>query len=100
MTIRDLILHALAVIVAIACLMKVWLTHTWENSLVELLLGFGGLVAFLFPYEFSSWQGYQAWRTNQWRFQPEGWVRFTGAVMLGVCAFSVLVKQVEALHRP
>ena len=100
MTIRDLILNALALIVAIACLVKVWLTHTWETYFVELLLGFGGLVAFLFPYEFSSWQGYQAWRTNQWRFQPEGWVRFTGAVMLGVCAFSVLVKQVEALHRP
>jgi hypothetical protein len=99
MTIRDLILNALALIVAIVSLGKVWITRTWESHLVELLLGFGGLIAFLFPSDFSSLQGYQAWRTNQWRFQPEGWVRFVGAVLLGLCAFSILVKQVESLNR-
>ncbi len=76
MTRRDRILNALALLVAIACLVKVWLTHTWGSDLVELLLGFAGLVAVLFPYEFSTSQGYQAWRANQWRFPPDGWVRF------------------------
>jgi hypothetical protein len=99
MTVRGLIVNVLALLVAIASLVKVWLTHTWESHLVELLLGFGGLVAFLFPDEFSSWQGRQGWRTDQWRFPPAWWIRFGGALILGICAFSVLVSRVEALHR-
>jgi hypothetical protein len=44
---------------AIATVVKVWITNTWRNNIVELIVGFGGTIAFMFPYEFSSWQGYQ-----------------------------------------
>ena len=91
--------NIIALILAVACAAKLWRTHTWEAHLVEIILGFGGLVAFLFPDEFGSWLGYRAWRSNQWRFQPEGWVRFAGAVLFVLSAFSILVKQVGFIHR-
>ena len=91
--------NIIALIVVVACAAKLWKTNAGEAYLVEILLGSGALVAFLFPDEFSSWLGYRAWRTNQWRFQPEGLVRFAGAVLFGLSAFSILVKQVEFIHR-
>jgi hypothetical protein len=86
-----IILNIIALILAIACAAKLWRTHTWEAHLVEIILAFGGLVAFLFPDEFASWLGYRASRSNQWRFQPEGFVRFSGAVLLVLAASIILV---------
>jgi hypothetical protein len=79
-----------ALILAVACAAKLWRTHAWEAHIVEIILAFGGLVAFLFPDEFASWLGYRAWRSNQWRFQPEGLVRFSAAVLFIISAFRIL----------
>lgn len=94
----TLIGAVIALLVAVVVVVKVWLTKTWEENLVELLLGFGGLIAILFPYEFSSWQGYRTWSMNQWRFQPEWFVQLSGGVLLGLSAYSVLIHRLGMLH--
>ena len=83
--------NIVALILAVACAAKLWNAHAWEAHVVAIILGFGGLVAFLFPDECSSWLGYRAWRSNQWRFQPEGWVRFAGAVVFVISAARILM---------
>ena len=88
-----------ATFLAAIVLREVWITETWEEYLVELLFGFGGLIGFCFPDEMSSWQGYQAWHTNQWRFRPGWYIRLTGAVFLGLSAYSVLVERLSIFHR-
>jgi hypothetical protein len=93
-TARQLLLYiAIGLLVfgvSVASVIKVWMDNSWGDHLKELLFGFAGLIAFLFPDEFASFQGYRAWRSNQWRFQPAGWVRFTGFVILVLCGRSIL----------
>jgi len=92
-TLKQLLIGLFVLSVAIAAVIKTWLGHAWGIHMKELLFGFAGLVAFFFPDEFGSFQGYRAWRMNQWRFQPSRWIKFTGFVMVVLCGASILLEQ-------
>ena len=75
---------------AVAAFVVAFLNDVWGEVWPELVVIFGGLIMFLFPDEWSSFDGYQSWRSNQWRFQPPSWVRFCGAMAVIICTIMVL----------
>jgi len=94
MTLRDLLISIPAVVLAGACVLKVWRANQWETCLIELLFGFGGLVAFVFSSEFNEWQGSYGWSRSQWRHPPVEWTRIAGAGMLALASYSILVAKI------
>ena len=93
MTLRDALMSIPAVALAAACVLKVWRANQWEAYLVELLMGFGGLIAFVFSSEFNEWQGSYGWSRSQWRHPPAEWTKVAGAAMLGLASYSILVAK-------
>lgn len=80
------------VLAAAGALVKTWLSDAWEENLKELLLCFAGLVAFLFPDEFASFEGYRAWRMSQWRFPPAWSLKVCGFVLVLLSAGIILLR--------
>ncbi len=94
MTARDLVLAVPAICLAGACVIKVWRANQWEAYLIELLMGFGGLVAFVFSSEFNEWQGSYGWHRGQWRHPPDLWTKVAGGAMLGLASYSILIEKI------
>lgn len=92
-TLKQLLVGLLVLGVVIAAVVKTWLGHAWGDHMKEIFFGFAGVVAFFFPDEFASFQGYRAWRMNQWRFHPSWWFKFTGFVLVMLCGASILFEK-------
>jgi hypothetical protein len=82
--------QAIAVLLFAACLLKVWTTHHWMDYWKSLLFALLGLVSFLAPDEVAMTTGRYGFTRDQWWEQPPEWVKWTGAVTLGVCTFLIL----------
>ena len=90
MKLWQLILNIAILLLVIGCAVKIWATGKWEEHVVELAYGFAGVIGYFFPYEWSSWHGYRAWGMDQWRFQPEDWIRATSFIAIILYAIRIL----------
>jgi len=95
MNLRDLVVSVPALVLAVACVLTVWRANAWEAYLVELLMGFGGLTAFVFAPAFNEWQGSYGWHRGQWWQLPEVWTKVGGAAMLGLASYSILIEKLS-----
>ena len=82
-----LFVNVLILMVFSAMLIHAWIRGQGLEDFANLAYGFAGVISYFFPYEVASWTGNYGWTRNQWRMQPEGWVRFTGVLLLGVGAY-------------
>jgi hypothetical protein len=88
-TLWQLIFSSGIIVLALAAMLLVAIANMWADHWTEVVLVFAGLIMYLFPDEWSSFDGYRAWRMDQWRFKPSNWLRFSGAVT--VIVFSLVL---------
>jgi hypothetical protein len=89
MPIWLLTLNVLLLLLFCAMLLCAWIRSQWIEDFRYLAFGFAGVISYFFPYEVASCTGRYGWTRNQWRTQPEGWVKFSGLVALGYGAYNL-----------
>ena len=72
----------LAIALFAACLIKVWIGHSWMLDLKPFLLALLGLVSFLASDEVAMATGDYGWIRSEWREYPAEWVKWGGALLL------------------
>ena len=88
---RDYWQELIATALASACLIKVWIAHTWTSDLKTLLFALLGLVSFLASDEVAMVTGGYSWIRAEWRETPAEWVKWGGGLLLLGCAVRLLV---------
>ena len=88
MKLWKLILNVVVILVAIGCVVKVWLTDTWGEYFKSLIYGGIGLAGYFFSYE---WRNMQIHRSCEWvqKPPPEAFFQFVGFMMFAV--FSIII---------
>lgn len=92
LSIKQLLVRLMIIAFALAAAVGMIVNHLWEDEWPAFVFLCAGLIMFLFPDEWRSYDGYRAWRTDQWRFQPEGWIRFCGAVTVIGASLTILTR--------
>ena len=88
---REYWQESLALALAGACLIKVWIAHTWMSDLKTLLFALLGLVSFLASDEVAMVTGGYRWTRAEWIETPAEWVKWGGALLLLGCAVRLLL---------
>ena len=86
----NLIPLVVALGLVIAAFTKVAIDGSWSTYPYELLMVFGGFVAFVFSDVFSDFTGDYGWTRQQWRQDPVWYVRLCGGLMLVMSANRIL----------